>query len=378
MFNLLPRLKRQYYYLNKIELSRGRLLQNYQYLSGLENEFKIAPVLKSNAYGHGLIQIAKILDFQGAPFFCVDSLPEAYKLKKSGIKTPILIMDYVDPENFKIRNFPFSFAVDDIETLKILDRYQTGARIHVKVDTGMSREGVRLDQWAQFLEQLRQLKNIKVEGLMSHFASVKGEDDPLFKLQLKKYKIAKQLFLEAGFNATWYHLGATEAILQPQTRKTIKELTNLGRAGKAIYGFSINSSDNNLKPVLTLETKISLIKSLSAGDRVGYDGTFEAKNKTLMAILPIGYYDGVDRRLSERGVVLVDNIACPILGRVSMNMTSVDISKVKNPFVGQEVIVYSKSPKDPNSILNSAKICDTIPHEILVHLQDSIRRIIVD
>ncbi|HBQ50661.1 TPA: hypothetical protein DD690_01620, partial [Candidatus Daviesbacteria bacterium] len=125
--------------LNRIEISRKNLLENYRFLSAINRKIKIAPVLKSNGYGHGIIEVAQILDKVGAPFFCVDSLYEAYELYKAKIKTPVLIMGYTNPENLKIKKLLFSFAVFDLQTVEILNKYQPGCAVHIFVDTGMSR-----------------------------------------------------------------------------------------------------------------------------------------------------------------------------------------------------------------------------------------------
>ncbi|MBI2338387.1 hypothetical protein HYU95_04350, partial [Candidatus Daviesbacteria bacterium] len=148
-------------------------------------------------------------------------------------------------------------------------------------------------------------------------------------------------------------------------------------AGLALYGYSSSTQDTNLKPALTLTTKIAQIKKVSKGEKLGYDGTYTAKKELTVAVLPIGYYDGVDRRLSNNSICLLDNIECPILGRVSMNLNIIDVSKVPTPKAGQEVIVYSSNPKDKNSLENSAKLCKTIVYDLLVNLAESTRRVIL-
>ncbi len=165
--------------------------------------------------------------------------------------------------------------------------------------------------------------------------------------------------------------------MNPETQPIISKVSNLARAGLALYGYSSSSFDKNLKPALTFTTKIAQIKSVLKGEKLGYDGTHVVKKDMSVAVLPIGYYDGVDRRLSNKGIFLVDNTACPILGRVSMNINIIDISKVPNPKVGQEVVVYSKNPQDKNSPINCAKICQTIPYDLLVNLAETTKRVIV-
>lgn len=371
MLNLIRKfLQRNYHYLNVIELSKQHLVDNYDYLNSLNSNLSIAPVLKSNAYGHGLVEVGQILDSCKAPFFCVDSLHEAYRLYKAGIKTSILIMGYINPENLKVKKLPFSYAVYNLEVAKVLNKYQPGASIHLKVDTGMHRLGVPMNELEQFITQVQQLPNLKVEGLMSHFASAKSIQDPLFKKQVQNYKKVLQIVKKSGLNPKWRHISATEALLNPNTRQVISQFTNLARAGKSLYGYAVHTKDVHLQPVLTLKTHIAQVKTLQPGDTVGYDGTFTAKRKMIIAVLPIGYNDGVDRRLSNSGLMKVNGIGCPIIGKVSMNITTIDISKVPSPKINQEVVVT-------DNISEWAVICDTIAHEILIHLDTSIKRIII-
>lgn len=358
---LLNLLKKEYQTLNKIEILRQKLLANFRYLSSLDKRVRVAPVLKSNAYGHGILEVAKILDGAGAPFFCVDSLYEAYELLKIKIMTPVLIMGYTNPENFKVKKLPFSFAVFDLEMAKILNDYQPGCAIHLFVDTGMHREGVPLNDLPRFIEELKRLPNIKIEGLMSHLSSVN-------KTQIKKFKKAREVLKKYGIRPKWVHLLNSEGLLQ------ISGVGNLARVGLALYGIS---DDANLKPILSFKTKIIQIKKLQKGDKVGYSGTFTAKGPMILGVLPAGYYDGVDLRLSNKGQVLVDGQLCRIVGQVSMNITTVDLTKVPNPYIGQEVVIFSKNRNDPNSIENATRICQTIPYDILISLAASTKRVIV-
>ncbi len=370
-------LKRQYHFLNSIELSKNNLISNYTYLRSLNKKLQIAPVLKSNAYGHGLVEIAQLLDGQQAPFFCVDSLHEAYRLYKAKIKTPILIMGYFNPQNLKVKKLPFAYTVYDIEAAKLINQFQPGAQVHIKVDTGMHRLGVPMSDLDSFITQLKELPHLQIVGLMSHFASATSTKDPLFQNQFKNFQEALKIAQKHNLKLIWRHIGATEAVLNPDTRQLISSSTNLGRVGKALYGYALHTNDTHLQPVLTLKTHIAQLKQLQKGDYVGYDGTFKAPKSMTIAVLPIGYNDGVDRRLSNKGAMTIGESVCPIVGRVSMNITTIDVSAVPDVQVGQEVTVISNQSNNPNSILHWADICDTIAHEQLVYLDSSTKRIIV-
>lgn len=367
MLNFLRVLRnRKFHPLNKIEVSKSTILSNYKYLSS-NRSISIAPVLKSNAYGHGIELIGKILDEVNAPFFCVDSLPEAYKLKKAGVKTPILIMGYADPRNLQFKKLPFSYAVFDLEFLKALDKYQKEAEVHIFIGTGMSREGVPLSDLPEFLQEAKKLKNIKIVGAMTHLASADNPSSKLTHTQLENFQKAKKVFLDLGITPKWFHIGGSNALLNKLT-----DGCNLVRCGKAIYGLGVGNK--KLQPSLRLKSQIVQVKKINKGAKVGYSETYVAKKDMQIGILPIGYNDGVDRRLGNKGVVLVDGQECPIIGIISMNITTIDLSNVKNPFVGQEVIIFSDKAEKPNSIENAAKLCETIPLELLIHLNPVTRR----
>lgn len=356
--------------LNRITVSRKAILQNYHFLSSINKKIKIAPVLKSNAYGHGIVQIGKLLDSFHPPFLCVDSLHEGYELLKSKIKTPILIMGYVNPRNLQIKKLPFSYTVYDMNLVKVIDQHQPKAGIHIFVDTGMHREGVKIEDLASFIKQVQSFPNVRIEGLMSHFAAPGDIQNKLTQKQLQTFKDAQYIIKKLRVHPKWIHIAASSGLLN---FKNYQNIGNMARTGKAIYGIT---SEDKLKsrPALQLTTTLAQIKILKKGEGIGYDFTFTAQKDMVIGILPIGYSDGVDRRLSNKGIVLIDNIYCPIIGRVSMNITTVDLSKVRNPYVNQEVTIFSSNPLDKNSIINAAKTCNTLPHDLVVHLSESIKR----
>lgn len=363
-------LKKRYAPLNQIVVSRENLTSNYRILGEMVPGVGVAPVVKSNAYGHGIVEAAKILDPLSAPFFCVDSIFEAYQLLKSHIKTSVLIMGYVDPKNLVVKKLPFSYAVWDLGLVRAISKYQQGANIHIFVDTGMNREGVGVGDLEEFMKKVIQIGGVRVAGLMTHLAEADKPKSDLSKKQLKKFLKAQEIIKKLGINLEWVHLGGSEAFFWPG----IVKYGNLVRSGIALYGLG---REAQLKPVLKMTTKIVQIKQLSQHEQVGYEGAFTATNNMVAGVLPLGYYDGVDRRLSNKGYVLVNGHRCRILGRVSMNLTTVDLSTAVNPAIGQEVIVFSDNPTDPNSIFNCARICKTIPYDLLIHLAPSTKRVVV-
>jgi len=373
---LFPR--RKYRHLNKVLVSRSALEQNYQTLQIAHPEAKICPVLKSNAYGHGLITAGKIFDSLGAPFLVVDSLYEAYELTKAGIKTPILILGYTFPENFRGKRLPYNFAVYDLEVARALNRYQPGTKVHIFLDTGMRREGVLLRELPRFLDELSQLRNLQITGLGSHFSDADNPKDKTFtRKQVSVFKEGLRVCREKGIDPQWRHIAASGGAF-----KLKDDTFNLLRVGLASYG--INPLEDNdpergaieLQPAMRFISTIVQIKEISPGDELGYSRTYKAKKKLRVGILRAGYYEGIDRRLSNLGVIKVRGVQCPILGRISMNMTTIDLSAVEDAQVGDEAEVFSNNPEDANFVKNQAAL-GSIPYELFVHIAESVRREVI-
>lgn len=376
LLSMLAFLRKPYRHLNKILVSAQALQHNYRQLQTAHPEAKICPVLKSNAYGHGFATVAPIFDSFGAPFLVVDSLYEAYELQKIKVKTPILILGYTHPDNFKVKRLPFHYAVFDLATAETLNTYQPDSSIHIFVDTGMSREGITLAELPSFLQALKKLTRLKVVGLASHLADADNPTSTHFtELQLANFRTALALILQAGFDPPWRHLANS-----PGSFKISDPICNMVRVGLSSYGlYPLKSADPGyknltLQPALKFISTLGQIKQLAKDVKVGYSGTFTSSKSMTVGIVPAGYYDGVDRRLSNKGVFRIRGIVCPIIGRVSMNMTTIDISGVPHPKVGEEVEIYSDELSAPNSLTKAAATANTLHYELLVHLAESVKR----
>lgn len=338
--------KREYKTLNLIRVSRQALKNNFDFFQKLNPQAKICLVLKSNAYGHGLKLIGGFVDKEIKPeFICVDSLYEAYELQKINIKTPVLILGYTLSENFKYNKLNFRIPVWDNETLKILNQYQPGIKVHIKVDTGMNRLGLKENDVDRFIAELFTLKGlncskITVEGIYSHLAE--AENESLSQKQIALFKKIIRKFESSGFIFKYKHICATDGALKDHDPEF-----NLIRLGLGFY-----------KNALKLVSHLVQIKEIDQGEIVGYGQTFKAKRKMKIGILPLGYYDGLDRRFSNKGIVKIENQFC-------------------KPYVGQEAIVFDNDQISPNSIQNSANLMGTIPYELLVKLSESTRRILI-
>ncbi|MEN9561497.1 MAG: hypothetical protein RIQ56_770, partial [Candidatus Parcubacteria bacterium] len=276
-------------------------------------ELPVAPVIKSNAYGHGLELVGKILDRTDIPLICVNSLEEAVALRRAKVLKPLLVIGYTPPR--VIRKKPLrdcSFMVGSIKDLRVL--LGSRARIHLKIDTGMHRQGIQLSEIDQAVRLISNKSEAILEGIMSHLADADGEDDFLSDMQISAWNKEVQKFRATFPRLEYWHIAATTGI-----RLSRKIDANLVRLGIGLYGMNVSRQKMNLKPVLEVRSVIASLRKLKKGDRVGYNGTFTVEDSLTIATVPLGYYEGIDRRLSNKGYMLVQGITCPIIGRVSMN-----------------------------------------------------------
>lgn len=360
----------------RIKISRSTLLHNYEVFSNIQSDTKIAPVLKSNAYGHGLISIAKILDIKNTPFFVVDSYYEALILRNENIKTPILVIGYSFLSNIiknTDKNIIFTLSTPH-QVREIADTLKQPQTFHIKCDTGMNRQGIRYEDIDYVVSLIQSNKNISIDGVCSHLADADVENSLHVERQKTIWNTIVPVFRSKFSTICYFHISATAGT------QYIKQFdSNVVRLGIGLYGFDpIPERGLNLTPALEMFSVVVGIKTIKRGEFVGYNATFSADKEMKIAIIPVGYFEGIDRRLSNSGVVYIQNIACPILGRVSMNMISVDVSSVLNIKEEDEVCVISRVAQNKNSIASMANICGTIPYEILVGIPERLRREVID
>lgn len=410
----------------RVEISRNNLIHNL-------NEFKklaprdahgnpqIAPVLKSNAYGHGLVEIAHALQGEHhIPFYIVDSYFEAIALRAKGIKHHLLVIGYTRPETIRNSNLSnVAFTVTNMETLReiavpkiehwpsnggligfrsIRMRFRPKiVRIHLKIDTGMHRQGIMPEEIDEAISLIQHdggdKRPLVLEGITSHLCDADNVDESFTESQIHVWnKIVEKTRHEIK-TLKYVHLSATDG-----HRLTSDITANVSRLGIGMYGLSQNidlNSKLNLLPVLELKTIITGVKKLNEGESVGYGNTFKALKDMVIATIPVGYFEGIDRRLSfsnkvtsdqtqsEGDIVLVgpQRIPCPIIGRVSMNITTIDVSGIfadgGGTKVGDEVVAISAQTADDNSIVNIAKKCGTISYEIAVHIPAHLKRVVI-
>ncbi len=362
----------------KIEIDSEALSNNVSRFRTLFPRHYLGVVLKSNAYGHGLKEMGKLLDKnKEVDCFVVDSLVEAKTLRDNGIKKPVIILGYI-PQNAlrqlkKIKDV--ILIVNSKEQAFILkNKINFKLKVHIKVDTGMNRHGIPVSDLVAVIEILRSNKKISIEGMMSHLADADGLSGVSTQMQIQQWRAALAIYRKIiGHRKGIFHFAATAG-----SRYSGMAENNLIRAGIGVYGFD-NTQDNRLKvlPVLSFWSKIANIKKIKKGERVGYNFTYIAPKDMTIAVVPCGYYEGIPRSLSNIGYFYYKNIPLPIIGMISMNLTVVDISDIKEPiYLEDEIEIYSADLNKLNSVGKVAKLCNTIPYEILVRLAPTIKRVI--
>ena len=364
-----------------LETSRKNARSNYAFFRHLiGRKTRLMAVVKSNAYGHGLVDFSRTLQTFGVDWFGVDSVIEGLRLRSRGIRKPILVLGYTLPENFgKAARKNISLTVSTLEGLSFAK--SSGVRFHLKVDSGMHRQGFLLEEMPRVIETIRKLKISKsqFEGLYTHLAAPANEQfDRETKRQLVNFRKAAELVRTAGY---WplLHAAATGGTLQYKDARF-----DMVRIGIGLYGLwpaakfrARKRNPKALKPVLSWKSRISEIKKIPKGERVGYDFTKRLKRQTRTAICPIGYWHGYPRLLSNSGEVLVGGRRARVLGRVSMDMLVLDITEIPDAKVGSEVVLIGVQGRECISAEELARKTRTSAYEILTRLNPLIQKVFV-
>lgn len=365
--------------LNRVEINKQRLLHNLSVLQLQHSCFSIIPVLKSNAYGHGLTQISQILNSADCDLLAVDGYFEAAKIREI-TNHRILVMGYIKPENVKLLDVKkCSFVVQDSDGLKALGSLQKPANIHIELNTGMNRLGLQPNELNKYLRTLKSFPKLKLEGIMTHLADADNEIDSSYTdQQVQIFDSLVESILNQGFKPKYIHIAQTAG-----STKAFSKYANSLRLGIGLYGINpLTATDKHfnamseLLPVLELKSTIIKVIDLKSGDRVSYNGIFKASKPMRIAVLPLGYYEGISRELSNRGIITHDNYRLPIVGRVCMNHTMIDLGS-SNLKVGDEVTIISSDSNKPNSIIQMCKLNHLFSYILLTGISSSVKRIIV-
>jgi alanine racemase len=370
-----------------IEVDKKSIAHNFNvFRSLISKKTKLMAVIKSNAYGHSIIDFAREMEHLGADFLGVDSIVEGLALRKEGINTPILVLGYTLPEMVvsALEN-NISLSISNFESLEYIlanqKNFNKSLNIHIKIDTGMHRQGFLKEDCKKVLKLLKSIKNnkINIEGLFTHFASAKNPSFPKdTEMQVENFKFWIKEFKENNFNPIIHASATGGTMLFPAYH------FDMVRIGIGLYGLwpakevkHALSPKIILKPILVWKSLISEIKKIPKGEHVGYDLTEFLEVNTVLGVVPIGYWHGYPRALSSIGRILVGGIECRVLGRVSMDMICIDIAKIKNPKVGDEIIIVGNNSESLCSMEGINAILDISWYETITRLNPLIKRLYI-
>ncbi len=337
----------------------------------------VLAVVKANAYGHGSVEASRALAAAGADALGVAYVEEGILLRRAGIRAPILVMGPTPPEAAEaLLGHGLAPMVADLALAERLSHLATQAGrvvgVHLKVDTGMARLGVSPGEALVYAEKLARLPGIRLEGLMSHFAVAEADDPGAAREQLARFQAVDRALRAAGVEVARRHLANSAGLLAlPEAH------LDLVRPGLLLYGYAPSprlGARLALRPALTLRTRIAALRVVPRGQGVSYGHTFVASQDVRVATLPLGYADGVSRSLSGRGEVLVHGRRAPILGRVCMDMTLVDVSAVPAAALGDEVVLIGRQGDAVITADDVAAAAGTISYEVLAGLGPRIPR----
>ncbi|MEK6406742.1 MAG: alanine racemase [Acidobacteriota bacterium] len=364
------------------EINLDNLIHNYRVTSAAVGPgVAIMAAVKSDAYGHGAVECASALEKAGAKWFGVALPEEGVTLRDSGITSSILCLGgFWDGQEESIISHQLTPAVFLLDTLERLNRAARAAGLvadyHLKVDTGMGRLGVLCAELDSFLEGAARFENVRLDGVMTHLASADCPDKDEFTLrQMRLFENAVESVRARGHTPVWIHeANSAGAHAYPRSRG------NLVRLGGVLYGLwrdVTNSSIEPLdwRPVMSLRTRIMLLKTVPAGAALGYGGTFVTARESRIATLAIGYEDGLRRALSNRGKVIVRGQLAPIVGRVSMDLTLVDVTGVEGAARGDEVVIIGGQGSSQITVEEVAAQIGTLSYEVTCGISDRVPRV---
>lgn len=349
-------------------------------LAGKQSQ--VTAVIKADGYGHGATKIAKTLLDNGADRFAVAVLDEAIEIRNAGFKVPILILGYTQPERAEeVVRYELEQAVYSIETAEALSKVAKAqgktAQIHIKIDTGMGRIGLQADEEAVgIISSIHALPNINIKGIFTHFAVADEVDKSYTEKQFEKFKWVCDRLEEKGIKIEIKHCGNSATIIDLPDMHL-----NMVRAGIVLYGLAPSSDVKleklTLKEVMSLKVRVTHIKEIEAGQSVSYGRKFIANAKTKIASLPIGYADGYTRLLSGKAEALVNGKRVPVVGRICMDQCMIDVTRIEDVKVGDEVVLFGGQKDGFISIDEIAEKLGTINYEVVCMISRRVPRVYV-
>ncbi len=364
-----------------VEISGDALKHNYLTIKQrLDGKAQLMAVVKADAYGHGAVECAAVLEAAGAEWFGVALIEEGIELRRAGITRPIFALSGFwrgqAAEVIEHDLTPAVFRMDSAEELnECARRADRPIKFHLKIDTGMGRLGVPAAEVAEFAGALGRFDRIELDGVMTHFADADGEESEFTARQIAVYQEAVDVLKRLGYHPRRLHLANSAGIhAHPRSHG------NLARAGATLYGLTRDvltpqMEPLDLRPVMSLHSRIILLKTVPAGAALGYGRTFTTSRQSRIATIPIGYADGLRRALSNHGCVIVRGQPAPIVGRVSMDLTIIDVTDVRDVALGDEVILIGESGGVRIAAEDVAVQIGTISYEVVTGISARVPRI---
>lgn len=367
-----------------LEIDAGALRQNYRTFQSISSGAEVVPVVKSNAYGHGLAEVFQALAPLQLPWFAVNYLSEARQLRTLGYEGRIMVVGPTSPHALaEAKSLDADIFLTEANILAAWCEKDDLARprAHLKIDTGMSRQGFRPDEIEPVLAKLQRQQK-QLIGLCSHFSNVEDVLEQTYaKQQLDNFMRVYDRSVELGFKLMPHMAASSSALLMQASRMA------LVRVGISTYGLwpsrttqlsflQSHGSMVELKAALSWRTEVAIVKKITAGQYIGYGCTYKAFRDMVIAVLPVGYYEGYPRLASNRGHVLIQGRRCPIVGRICMNMMMVDVSHLTGSLFGAPVTLIGQDGNEAIEASHIAEWAETIHYEIVTQLNPAIPRVV--
>ncbi len=355
------------------------LKRNFGLIKQAVGDKKILVLVKADAYGHGICEVACALD--EADMFGVATVEEGTVLRMQGIKTPVLCLGPIPQgsENECVLN-GIEQAVSSVSELERLENAcavnAVYAGVHIKIETGMHRTGVRAgEELCTLLKALRECRHISLKGVFTHFAASDSPDEAYTHFQAENFRVALEQIKQSGFDGFITHCANSAAI------KNFPEYSfDMVRAGIILYGYPPAGKTKKtipVEPVLEWKTSVVALNEIKKGEKIGYSGTYTAPRDMIIAVLPVGYGDGWRRALSNVGYVLINGKRAPICGNICMDMTLVDVTDISGVSVGSEAVLIGKQADETVGADALAEKCGTISYEILTGITSRVPKIYI-
>lgn len=363
-----------------IEIDSKNLRQNVHALQSLlPPDCKLMPAVKANAYGHGAVLVSKELNSMGIQSFCVATVSEGIELRKSGIHGEILVLGYTHPAQFPLlKKYGLTQTVVDYNYAQILNQYGKKLKVHIKIDTGMHRLGERCEE-TEKIKEIFSMKNLVTEGIYTHLCADTADlssDKAFTAQQIQAFYDILERLKENGILHLKVHMLASSGLLHYPFLAG-----DYARVGIALYGCLSSRKDLEncpipLLPALSLKARIELVKTLKKGESAGYGMQYTAEKDSRIAVIAIGYGDGLPRALSQgKGKMLVNGCEAPIIGRICMDQTIVDITDIPHVKAGDMAVIIGRSGEHEITVYDLAEASETITNEILSRLGLRLERV---